>query len=97
MVVTVSARIEWYSSTTTFIIKACLPYLDGRIWRHRPWSFILDDPPILANAKEAFSVPLSTRWKGKDIQLKEMIAVLLALRHWRPQLAGNRVIIYCDN
>ena len=29
--------------------------------------FIIDDPPILANIKEAFSIPLPTRWKGKDI------------------------------
>ena len=29
--------------------------------------FILDNPPILNDAKEAFSLPLSTRWKGKDI------------------------------
>ena len=25
------------------------------------------------------------------------MAILLALRQWRPQLTGNRVYIYCDN
>ena len=25
------------------------------------------------------------------------MAILLALRYWRSQLAGNRVYIYCDN
>lgn len=25
------------------------------------------------------------------------MASLLALRHWRPRLAGSRVFIYCDN
>ena len=59
--------------------------------------FILDDPPTLTNAKEAFSIPLSIRWKSKDIQFKEMMAILIALRHWRAQLAGSRVYFYCDN
>ena len=25
------------------------------------------------------------------------MAILLALRHWRPQLTSNRVYVYCDN
>ena len=42
--------------------------------------FILEDPPILTNAREAFSILLSNRWRSKDIQFKEMMAVLYALR-----------------
>ena len=59
--------------------------------------FILEDPPILTNAREAFSILLSNRWRSKDIQFKEMMAVLYALRQWRSKLAGARVVIYCDN
>ena len=59
--------------------------------------FILEDPPILTNAREAFSILLSNRWRSKDIQFKEMIAVLYALRQWRSKLASARVVIYCDN
>ena len=59
--------------------------------------FILEDPLILTNAREAFSILLSNRWRSKDIQFKEMMAVLYALRQWRSKLAGARVVIYCDN
>ena len=59
--------------------------------------YILDDPPMLTAVKEAFSILLSSRWRGKDIQFKEMMAILIALRYWRPKLAGARVYIYCDN
>ena len=55
------------------------------------------DPPDLSAAREAFSIQHSTRWKDKDIQFKETMAILCALRQWRSKLAGARVFLYCDN
>ena len=59
--------------------------------------FILLNPPTIANGKEAFSIPLTTRWRSKGIQFKEMLAAHLALRRWRHQLADAKVIFYCNN
>lgn len=52
-----------------------------------------DIPPV----SQAFSERFSTRNRKKHITVKEMFAVLHALKTWLPFLAGCRLIIYGDN
>ena len=47
--------------------------------------------------QKAFNIRLTTRQRRKDIQFKEMKAVLHALQIWLSQLRGSRLILYCDN
>ena len=46
---------------------------------------------------EAFSIRLATRHRRKDIQFKEMKAVLHAIQLWLDRLRGSKLILYCDN
>ena len=57
--------------------------------------FILDKPGQPPYIDGIFSRLVPTRHKEKDIQFKEMFAVLTALYMFRP--AGKLVHIYCDN
>ena len=59
--------------------------------------FILQHPNQLHSVQEAFSTRIATRHRHKDIQFKEMKAVLYAIRLWLPRLRGARLILHCDN
>lgn len=59
--------------------------------------YILEHPDLLQSVQEAFSIPMATRHRQKDIQFKEMKAVHHAIRLWLRRLQGSRLVLYCDN
>ena len=59
--------------------------------------FILERPDQLHSVQEAFSTRISSRHSHKDIQFKEMKAVLYAIRLWLPRLQGTKIVLHCDN
>ena len=67
------------------------------IWTNASGNIGLEGTPDLNAAREAFSILLFTRWRDKDIQFEEIMAVLCALRHWLSKLAGARVLLPGDN
>ena len=95
--VALPSRLERYPTIKTVCLRPTIHIWTDASGNIGLGGFILEDPPILINAQEAFSILLSNRWRSKDIQFKEMMAVLYALRQWRSKLAGTRVVIYCDN
>ena len=59
--------------------------------------YLLDDPEDPPQCDRVFSSYIPSRHRVKDIQFKEMLAVLTAIRRWLPRLASGRLILYCDN
>ena len=59
--------------------------------------YILEDPQLTHTVQEAFSIRVATRHRRKDIQFKEMRAVLHAIQRWLHKLRGARMMLYCDN
>ena len=49
------------------------------------------------NWNQAFSKPLSRHHRGKDINYKEMNAVLVALLLWGEHFTQSRLVVYTDN
>ena len=64
---------------------------------HGMGGYILKDPGLRPTMQDVFSIPLSTRHRHKDIQFKEMKAVLYAIQLWLDRLRGSKLILYCDN
>lgn len=59
--------------------------------------YILERPELLHSVQDVFSIRVPTRHARKDIQFKEMKAVLHAVRLWLDKLHGARLILHCDN
>lgn len=57
----------------------------------------LDHPSLLDSVTDVFSIRVPSRHTHKDIQFKEMKAVLHAVRLWLEQLQGTHLTLYCDN
>ena len=51
----------------------------------------------LVSSAEVFSIRTSSRDMKKQINVKEMMAVLHALRKWLPIFKGSKLVIYGDN
>ena len=45
----------------------------------------------------AYSKPIPRHHRGKDINYKEMLAVLTAFRSWNTEIAGHKVVLHTDN
>ena len=45
----------------------------------------------------AYSKPIPRHQRQKDINYKEMLAVLAALRSWKTAIAGRKVVLHTDN
>ncbi len=60
-------------------------------------SYILGNGQTIPGSEKAFSQHFSTREKLNHIGLKEMSAVLLALKKWYRQLARSKLLIFGDN
>lgn len=58
---------------------------------------MLKHPSELQEVQHAFSTRFPTRLRKKDIQFKEMKAILHAVRIWRCFLPGAFLQLYCDN
>ncbi|KAL1544617.1 hypothetical protein AAHA92_21443 [Salvia divinorum] len=43
-----------------------------------------------------FSKTLSSRWLAKSAYEKELMALVLAIHHWRPYLLGRRFVVHTD-
>ena len=56
------------------------------------WLASLSDPPL-----DAFSERFNTKQRSRDIQVKEMRAVLFGMRLWPDRLRGAHLTIHCDN
>ena len=59
--------------------------------------YILEHPDLLQHVQDAFSTRVPSRHSHKDIQFKEMTAVLHAIRLWLDRLHGTRLVLHCDN
>ena len=59
--------------------------------------YILEDLQLTHTVQDVFSVHVAMKHRRKDIQFKEMRAVLHAIRLWLHKLQGSRIILYCDN
>ena len=62
-------------------------------------AFSADKPykPSSITWDQAFSKPLSRHHRGKDINYKEMNAVLVALRLWGEHFTHTQLIVHTDN
>ena len=76
-----------------------------RIWTDASGSygmggFILSEDQNLHNiqaARQAFSTRFTTRLRAKHINVKEMTAILQAMKKWLPICKGSHLILYCDS
>ena len=59
--------------------------------------YILNHPTHLHSVQDVFSIPVATRYRRKDIQFKEMKAILYAIQLWLERLRGSKLTLYCDN
>lgn len=59
--------------------------------------YILEDIATRPELDDTFSMHFATRYRKKDIQFKEMLAVLVAIRRWLPRLHQSHLTLYCDN
>lgn len=59
--------------------------------------YILKHPDLLPHVQEVFSTRVPSRHARKDIQFKEMTAILHAIRLWIGKLRGTRLVLHCDN
>ena len=48
-------------------------------------------------ARQAFSTRFTTRLRAKHINVKEMTAILQAMKKWLPICKGSHLILYCDS
>lgn len=53
--------------------------------------------PSFNEVTEFFSARVLFSQRNEHINVKEMIAVLVALEKWAPQLAGSHLHVFCDN
>ena len=59
--------------------------------------YILKHPDLLLHVQDVFSTRVPSRHARKDIQFKEMTAILQAIRLWIDRLHGTRLVLHCDN
>ncbi len=59
--------------------------------------YILGPMTIRPEIDDVFSLHFASRYRKKDIQFKEMLAVLVAIRKWISRLQSGRLTLYCDN
>ena len=59
--------------------------------------YLLDDPEDPPQCDRVFSSYIPSRHRVKDIQFKEILAVLTAIRRQLPRLASSRLILYYNN
>ncbi len=59
--------------------------------------YILKHPDLLQHVQDVFSTRVPSRHARKDIQFKEMTAILHAIRLWIGKLHGTRLVLHCDN
>ena len=65
--------------------------------QHGIGGYRLDHPSQIHDVHHAFSIPHHSRRRRKDIQYKEMQALLYALRSWLSYLKGCNVYCHIDN
>ena len=59
--------------------------------------YILKYPDLLQSIQKAFNNSITTRYRQKDIQFKEIKAIYYVIRLWLQRLRGLQLMLYCDN
>ena len=59
--------------------------------------YLLNQPGEAPTAAYTFACAYYKAMQGKDIVVKEMLAIVEVLRRYRTLLAGQRVVFHCDN
>lgn len=84
------------------LLRLVVDRQEAHIWTDASGSlgmggYRLDHPSQLSSVTDIFSIRVPSRHMLKDIQFKEMKAILHAIQLWLPKLQGIRLFLYCDN
>ena len=99
MVANLSERLRLPEITTSYRQSSHMARLDRRLRKTGYGDYTLPSSDQLNSIRleDTFSTRVATRHRHKDIQFKEMKAVLHAIQFWLIRLRRSILILYCDN
>lgn len=102
-----AADLRWWSTFLTHwngirLLRRVSDRVQYSIWTDASGNlgmggYILEDIAIHPTIDDVFSLHFASRYRPKDIQFKEMLAILVTIRKWLSRLQGSHLTLHCDN